>query len=78
MFLLQSSMILLKATISVSPCATCEIIQIRVVRIAEIKLSVVFKPGWKLREAIKDFWTIPVTLWGLAPRIIVAPPALLQ
>jgi hypothetical protein len=33
---------------------------------------VLFEPGWKLREAIKVFWTIPVTLRGLTPRIIVA------
>jgi hypothetical protein len=33
---------------------------------------VLFEPGWKLREAIKVFWTIPVTLRGPTPRIIVA------
>jgi hypothetical protein len=41
-------------------------------------MSVLITPGWKLREEIKDFWTIPVTLRGLAPRIIVAQPASLQ
>jgi hypothetical protein len=41
-------------------------------------MFVVFAPGWKLREAIEVFWTIPVTLRGLAPRIIVAQPARLQ
>jgi hypothetical protein len=41
-------------------------------------MFVVFAPGWKLREVIKVFWTIPVTLRGLALRIIVAQPARLQ
>jgi len=27
-------------------------------------MFVVFAPGWKLREAIEVFWTIPVTLRG--------------
>jgi hypothetical protein len=38
-------------------------------------MPVLITPGWKLREEIKDFWTIPVTLRGLAQRIIVAHPA---
>jgi len=42
------------------------------------KMFVVFAPGWRLREVIKVFWTIPVTLRGLTPRIIVAQPARLQ
>jgi hypothetical protein len=41
-------------------------------------MFVVFAPGWKLREAIKVFWTIPVTLRGLARGMIVAHPARLQ
>jgi hypothetical protein len=40
--------------------------------------AVLFAPGWKLREAIKAFWTIPVTLRGLAAPIIVAQPTRLQ
>jgi hypothetical protein len=35
-------------------------------------IPVLFEPGWKLREAIKVFWTIPVTLRGPTPHIIVA------
>jgi hypothetical protein len=42
------------------------------------KMFVVFAPGWKLGEVIKVFWTIPVTLRGLTPRIIVVQPARLQ
>jgi hypothetical protein len=41
-------------------------------------MPVLVTAGWKLREEIKDFWTIAVTLRGLAPRIIVAHPAPLQ
>jgi hypothetical protein len=63
-FLLRFAVIFWEAKISFANRLTCVVSRVGLLRKAEVEASVLITPGWKLREEIKDFWTIPVTLRG--------------